>query len=103
MSVATKRLLVKRNFIGYYLQLQGYGIADPTDAIASCAAYLAARSARAGHRLTDVEFAGEILHISGEIEQDLLRKDAMMRELLKEDPVPARLQECMLVARGRVD
>ncbi|NLT35999.1 MAG: hypothetical protein GXX83_08885 [Gaiellales bacterium] len=101
MSIARLRLLIKRNFTSYYLQLHGYGVADPTDTILSCTVYLAARTEAAGHLLSDVEFDAEIQHIAGEIEQDLLRKGPGMKQRLNEESVPVRVRECMLVARGR--
>lgn len=102
MSVARLRLLVKRNFTSYYLQLHGYGIADPTDAILSCALYLAARGEALGRAPNEAEVDAEIHHLAGEMEQDLLRKGPGMRQRLNNEPLPARLRECMRVARGRL-
>lgn len=101
MDIARLRLLVKRNFISYYLQLFQDTVADPTDAYLACTSYLEARRGALGHALTDAEFEEENLHLAGEIEQDLARKDPGMKELLSREPVPDRLRECMTVGRAR--
>lgn len=101
VSIAKLRLLVKRNFTAYYLQLHGYGVSDPTDAIISCTVYLAARGESLGRPLSEAEMDAEIRHMAGEIEQDLLRKSPDMRQHLHDEPLAGRLRECMLVAQKR--
>lgn len=101
VSIAKLRLMVKRNFTTYYLQLHGYGVTDPTDAIISCTAYLMARGESLGRPLSEAEMDAEIRHMAGEMEQDLLRRGPDMRHRLDDEPLPGRLRECMRVAQSR--
>lgn len=100
-STLSPRLQLKRAFCRYYLQVCGTEVADPTDAYAACDEYLAWRERALGRPPTDDEVAEEILQLGGELEQDLIRRGAYYRQLLAEEPLVRRLQECMQVARRR--
>jgi hypothetical protein len=102
-SLQSLRLVLKRVFTAYYLDLMAPGIADPTEAFAASEAYLGALLKQLGpaeflRRLDD-----ETTHLSGEVEQDLRRHLRKRGGEPDYDEVEDRLRECFEHALGRLD
>ncbi len=96
------RLTLKRAFTAYYREVRSPGIADPTQAFATCYAYLSALLTRLGpaefmHRLDD-----ETVHLVGQVEQDLRHRSKGLPPADQFDELEDRLRECFEYAWGRL-
>jgi hypothetical protein len=97
VSPQEARLVFKRAFADYFVELNSAGIADPTEAFVACRGYLAALYDQLGpdefmRRLDD-----ETTHLAGQVEQDLRhRRKGYERapEGLRYEDVEDRLREC---------
>jgi len=102
-SLQSLRLAFKRAFTAYFLDLNSPAIADPTEAFATCRAYLSALRERLGqeefmHRLDD-----ETTHMAGHIEQDLRYRVWTAALRLEDGEVEDRLRECFEYGLGQLD
>jgi hypothetical protein len=102
-SLQSLRLVLKRVFKKYYLELMAPGIADPTEAFAASEAYLGALLSQLGpveflRRLDD-----ETTHLAGEAEQDLRRHLRKRGSEANYDDIEDRLRECFEHALGKLD
>ncbi len=94
-SLADLRLRVKRSFSAYYLELCTPGIADPMAVYEALGLYFAERRRAVGEVLFALEWADDVNHLAGEIEQDLRRRHgAALRECFAKEPVDVRFREC---------
>jgi hypothetical protein len=100
---AQLRLQFKRTFSLYYLDLCSSGIADPTEAYESCAAYLSVRRGLVGEELFQLEAQEELTRLEGEIEQDLRLRGPTAAECLAQELLPERLRECFDWALKRLE
>ncbi len=103
VSTESLRLVLKRVFATYYLDLQTPAIADPTEAFATARAYLGRLREQLGRDEFMRRLDDETTHLVGEVEQDL-------RYRLRNRPVPVsfddledRLRECFEHALARLD
>ena len=102
-SPETLRLVFKRVFAKYYLELQSPAIADPTEAFAASRAYLNRLREELGgdefmRRLDD-----ETTHLVAQVEQDLRHRLRGKDPQLSYDDLEDRLRECFEHALGRLD
>ena len=102
------RLGFKRAFAAYYREVRSPGIADPTQAFATCHAYLSALFDRLGPTEFMTRLDDETTHMAGEVEQDLRHRARGQRgrsasaEPEQYDDLEDRLRECFEYARGRL-
>jgi hypothetical protein len=100
------RLGFKRAFTAYYREVGSPGIADPTQAFATCHAYLSALLDRLGPHEFMARLDDETTHLVGEVEQDLRHRAQGRRgrpapaEPERYDDLEDRLRECFNYARG---
>jgi hypothetical protein len=97
------RLVLKRAFAKYFLDLSSPGIADPTEAFGASEEYLSALFVQLGpqeflHRLDD-----ETTHLAGEVEQDLRHRSRARDTEFDYDDLEDRLRECFEYALGQLD
>ena len=102
-SLQSLRLVFKRAFAAYFLDLSSPGIADPTAAFTASEAYLSALLAQLGaqeflHRLDD-----ETTHLAGEVEQDLRHRFGKRGTQPDYSDLEDRLRECFEYALGQLD
>ena len=102
-SSESLRLVFKRVFAEYYLDLHAPVIADPTDAFAACRSYLG----RLHDQLGAVEFMrrldDETTHLVGHVEQDLRHRLRGRDVQLSYEDLEDRIRECFEHALGRLD
>lgn len=97
VSSQEARLVLKRAFATYFLDLHSAGIADPTEAFTACRRYLSALLEQLGpdefmRRLDD-----ETTHLAGQVEQDLRHRrkgHEAVPEYLDYEDLEDRLREC---------
>jgi hypothetical protein len=102
-SPESLRLVFKRVFAKYYLELHSPVIADPTEPFAACRAYLGMLLGQLGsdefmNRLDD-----ETTHLVCQVEQDLRHRLRGRTPQLSYDDLEDRLRECLEHALGRLD
>ena len=102
-SQESLRLVLKRVFAKYYLDLQSPGIADPTEAFAASRAYLGRLRDRLGKDEFMRRLDDETTHLVGEVEQDLRHKIRNTAALVSFDELEDRLRECFEHALVRLD
>lgn len=101
-SLRSLRLVFKRTFTRYYLDLQSPGIADPTESFATAADYLAALHAQLGTEEFMRRLDDEVTHLVGEIEQDIRRRLRDRGAQTVFDDLEDRLRECFEYGLGRL-
>lgn len=101
MTLQELRLGLKKAFIRYYVDLCSPGIADPTPAYDTCHAYLTARFQALGAESFRRQFEEDVEHLAGEIEQDLRQRHKELVPCLADEPVEARMWECVEQSWGR--
>lgn len=102
-SLQTLRLVFKRAFAAYFLELQSPVIADPTEAFAASHEYLSALLEQLGpeefmHRLDD-----ETTHLAGQVEQDLRHRLKGGAALPAYEDLEDRLRECFEYGLGQLE
>jgi hypothetical protein len=102
-SLQSLRLVFKRAFAAYFLNLSAPVIADPTEAFISSQEYLSALLRQLGpeefmHRLDD-----ETTLLAGEIEQDLRRRFRDYDNQPDYADLEDRLRECFAYGLGQLD
>jgi hypothetical protein len=102
-SSESLRLVFKRVFAEYYLNLQSPAIADPTEAFAGCRSYLGALQRQLGQAEFMRRLDDEATNLVAQIEQDLRYRLRGRFDPLKSDDLEDRLRECFEQALGRLD
>ncbi|MBN1630633.1 MAG: hypothetical protein JW990_12770 [Thermoleophilia bacterium] len=97
------RLIFKRVFAAYYLELQSPGVADPTEAFQAAEGYLAALCRQLGAEEFMYRLDDEATHLVGEIEQDLRRRFRDRDAGPDYSDLEDRLRECLEYGLGRLD
>ena len=67
-------MLFKRAFAAYYVDLRSPGIADPTEAFATCREYLGSLREQLGPEEFMSRLDDETTHLAGQVEQDLRQR-----------------------------
>lgn len=93
-SPESARLVFKRAFLSYFLDLTSPVIADPTEAFAASRAYLYLLRERLGAEEFMKRLDDETTHMAGQLEQDLRQRfrDRAPRPAYEE--LEDRLREC---------
>jgi hypothetical protein len=102
-SVEMLRLVFKRVFMRYYLELQSPAIADPTEAFAACRAYLSRLCERLGRDEFMRRLDDETTQLVAQVEQDLRHRLRGKTPQPSYEDLEDRLRECFEHARGRLD
>lgn len=102
VTLQSLRLVFKRAFTAYFLELQSPAIADPTEAFAASYEYLSALWLQLGPEEFMRRLDDETTHLAGQVEQDL-------RHRLKGGGAPPayedledRLRECFEYGLGQL-
>ncbi len=102
-SSQSLRLVFKRTFAAYFVELLSPGIADPTEAFAACRAYLGSLWEQLGPGEFMDRLDDETTHLTGQVEQDLRQR------FRGQDPQPDytdledRLRECFEYGLSQID
>lgn len=99
-SLDSLRLVFKRVFAKYYLDLQSLVIADPTEPFAAGQAYLGRLREQLGHQEFMRRLDDEVTHLVGELEQDLRHRLRGRNPQPSYDDLEDRLRECFEYALG---
>jgi hypothetical protein len=102
-SPESLRLVFKRVFLNYYLDLHSPVIADPTEAFAACRAYLGALRTQLGRDEFMRRLDDETTHLVGHVEQDLRHRLRDKHIELSYEDLEDRIRECFEHALGRVE
>ena len=102
-SPESLRLVLKRVFAEYYLDLQSPGIADPTEAFAASRDHLGRLRDQLGKDEFMRRLDDETIHLVGEIEQDLRHRLRNVAASVSFDDLEERLRECFEHALVRLD
>jgi hypothetical protein len=97
------RLVFKRVFVNYYLELHSPVIADPTEPFATCRAYLDRLREQLGREEFMRRLDDETTHIVSQLEQDLRYRLRGKPQQPSYDDLEDRLRECFEYALGRLD
>ena len=102
-SLESLRLVFKRVFAKYYLDLHSPVIADPTEPFAACRAYLGALRTQLGREEFMRRLDDETTHLAGHVEQDLRHRLRGKDTGLSYEDLEDRLRECFEHALGRLE
>jgi hypothetical protein len=102
-SSDSQRLVFKRVFAKYYLELQSPAIADPTEPFAACRAYLGMLHDQLGREEFMWRLDDETTHLVAQVEQDLRHRQRGIAPQPSYDDLEDRLRECFEHALGRLD
>ena len=102
-SSESLRLVFKRVFAKYYLELHSPVIADPTEPFAACRAYLGTLLDQLGREEFMRRLDDETTHLVCQVEQDLRHCLRGKTPQLSYDDLEDRLRECFEHALGRLD
>jgi hypothetical protein len=102
-SSESLKLVFKRVFAKYYLELHSPAIADPTEPFAACRAYLGMLLEQLGSHEFMNRLDDETTHIVCQVEQDLRHRLRGRTPQLTYDDLEDRLRECFEHALGRLD
>lgn len=97
------RLVFKRVFANYYLDLQTPVVADPTEAFASCRSYLGILHKHFGRQEFMRRLDDETTQLVGQIEQDLRHRSRGKSAQPSYDELEDRVRECVEYALGTLD
>ncbi len=101
-SLESLRLVFKRVFAEYYLELQSPDIADPTEAFAACRAYLGRLHEQLGHEEFMYRLDDETTHLAAHVEQDLRHRQRGREPQPSYEDLEDRLRECFEHGLGRL-
>jgi hypothetical protein len=93
-SLQTLRLVFKRAFTAYFLDLQSPAIADPTEAFAASYRYLATLREQLGPGEFMRRLDEDTTHLAGQVEQDLRRRLKAGETMPAYEDLEERLREC---------
>ena len=102
-STESLRLVLKRVFAKYYLELQSPHIADPTESFAAARGYLGRLQEQLGEDEFMRRLDDETTHLVGEVEQDLLHRLRGRAAAVSFDDLEDRLRECFEHALANLD
>ncbi len=102
-SLESLRLVFKRVFVTYYLDLRTPAIADPTEAFSACLDYLRALHSSLGPEEFMRRLDDETTHLVGHIEQDLRHRLRGAKPQPTFDDLEDRVRECFEYARGQLE
>jgi hypothetical protein len=102
-SPQTLRLVFKRVFAKYYLELQTPAIADPTEAFGACRSYLNGLRQQLGPEEFMVRLDDETTNLVAQVEQDLRHRQRGKTPQLSYDDLEDRVRECFEHALGWFD
>jgi hypothetical protein len=102
-SLESLRLVFKRVFAQYYLDLRAPMIADPTEAFAACRAYLGVLRAQLGPDQFMQRLDDETTQLVGHIEQDLRQRLRGKDGGLTFEDLEDRVRECFEHALTRLE
>jgi hypothetical protein len=102
-SPQSLRLVFKRVFAKYYLDLQTPVIADPTEAFAACRAYLNGLREQLGPEEFMVRLDDETTNLVAQVEQDLRHRLRGKTPQIPYDDLEDRVRECFEHALGWLD
>lgn len=102
VSPESLRLVFKRVFAKYYLDLQSPVIADPTEVFETCRAYLGGLHEQLGAEEFMRRLDDETTHLIGQIEQDLRQRLKGRKPPPSFDDLEDRVRECFEHALGRL-
>ncbi|MFH0917231.1 MAG: hypothetical protein V1912_12415 [bacterium] len=97
------RLVFKRTFTAYFLELESPAIADPTEAFAASHEYLSALLSQLGPEEFMRRLDDETTHLAGQVEQDLRHRVKGSRALPAYEDLEDRLRECFEYGLGRLE
>jgi hypothetical protein len=103
ISTGSLRLVLKRVFAKYFLELQSPSIADPTEAFATARAYLGRLCEQLGQDEFMRRLDDETTHLVGEVEQDLRYHLRNSTAAVSFDDLEERLRECFEHALTHLD
>jgi hypothetical protein len=101
-SPESLRLVFKRVFAKYYLELHSPMIADPTEAFAACRAYLGTLERQLGREEFMWRLDDETTHLVGHVEQDLRHRLRGKEVPLSYEDLEDRVRECFEHALTRL-
>jgi hypothetical protein len=101
-SAESARLIFKRAFIRYFLDLSSPVIADPTDAFTTCRAYLQTLRDQLGAEEFMNRLDDETTRMAGQVEQDLRQRSRDLVPQLPYGELEDRLRECFEHGLGRL-
>jgi hypothetical protein len=102
-SPASAKLIFKRAFVKYYLDLSSPAIADPTEAFATCRAYLGALRDQLGGEEFIKRLDEETVGLAGQLEQDMRQRFRARSPQLSYEGLEDRLRECFEHGLARLD
>ena len=102
-TVESLRLVLKRVFAKYYLELQSPVIADPTEAFAASREYLGRLHEQLGRQEFMRRLDDETTTLAGQVEQDLRHRWRDRREPADFADLEDRLRECFEHGLARLD
>jgi hypothetical protein len=102
-TVESLRLVLKRVFAKYYLELRSPSIADPTEAFSASRQYLGRLREQLGQQEFMRRLDDETTHLVGEVEQDLRHRLRNQPGPHSFDDLEDRLRECFEQALTHLD
>lgn len=102
-SPESSRLVFKRVFLNYYLDLCSLSIADPTEAFAACRAYLGSMWERLGRDEFMARLDDETTGVVGQLDQELRRLCRDEGPRPPYDDLEDRVRECFEHALRRTE
>jgi hypothetical protein len=102
-SPESLRLVFKRVFEQYYLDLRAPVIADPTEAFAACRTYLGVLLAQLGRDEFMQRLDDETTHLVGHMEQDLRQRRRGKDDGTSYEDLEDRIRECFEQAIARLE
>jgi hypothetical protein len=102
-SPPSARLVFKRAFVKYYLELNSKAIADPSEAFATCRAYLRLLRDQLGGEEFMRRLDEETIGLAGQLEQDMRQRFRERSPQLHYEDLEERLRECFEHGLARLD
>jgi hypothetical protein len=102
-SPRSSRLIFKRAFTDYFVALSTPAIADPTEAFATCRAYLRSLRGQLGTAELMRRLDDETVRLAGHVEQDLRQRFRGQDVQPDYAELEDRLRECIEHALSRLD
>jgi len=102
-SLPSARLVFKRAFVKYYLELNSKAIADPTEAFSTCRAYLCLLRDQLGGQEFMRRLDEETIGLAGQLEQDMRQRFRERSPQLRYEDLEERLRECFEHGLARLD
>jgi hypothetical protein len=102
-SSQSLRLVFKRTFAAYFVDLLSPGIADPTEAFATCREYLGALRGQLGAEEFMNRLDDETTRLVGQVEQDLRQRFRGKAPQPDYTDLEDRLRECFEYGLSRLD